>query len=285
MCASFDAYMPKPYQPPTGRIRTNRRSFEEVVRDLRYAIFAVVRCRPIGGDQFNATSLGSGFFVAPQIFVTCHHVINGVANPHQDGDHYQLVCSRDEAGGLFHTLQNVILNREVFLFPDVDLALLLGRGIRDQAFVSLDYSTWPVGKEIGVAGYPIPRLIVAEGQLRYDGLLFRVAKGVITSTYVTNLQTDQAVILERAPVIEVNFLFVPGNSGGPVFDAETGRVGGFVHGYTATKIRERIEHVTLLQDLPEGITGQYVENLNALYSVAIKMDRARPHLEKFGIGL
>jgi S1-C subfamily serine protease len=277
--------MSKPYRPPAGRIRCNRRSFEEVVRDLRYAVFAVVRHRPIGGSPFQSSALGSGFFVAPEIFLTCNHVINGVANPHQDGDHYQLVCSRDEAGGLCHTVQNVTLNQQVFLFPQADLALLTVRGIREQPFVALDYSSWPIGKEIGVAGYPIPRLMTVEGQLRYDALLFRVAKGVITSTYITNLQTDQAMVLERVSVIEVNFLFVPGNSGGPVFDGETGRVGGFVHGFTSTKIRERIEQVTFLSQLPAGIGSQYIENLNVLYSLAIKIERARPHLETFGVRL
>jgi hypothetical protein len=51
----------------------------------------------------------------------------------------------------------------------------------------------------------------------------------VTSTFNTQLTTENGV-LQNASVIEVNFLFVPGNSGGTVFDALTGRVGGYVEG-------------------------------------------------------
>jgi hypothetical protein len=91
--------------------------------------------------------------------------------------------------------------------------------------------------------------------------------------------------MQNMPVLEVNFLFVPGNSGGPVFDAETGRVAAFVHGYRTAKIRERVETVTMINPLPEGTSNTYVENVSALYSLAIKMERARPHLETNGVTL
>lgn len=278
--------MPKMYQPPAGRIPTNRRAFHEVVRDLRYAVFSVVRNRPLGGNQFQATALGSGFFVAPELFLTANHVLNDPQTPHQDGDYYLLV--RNEGPQVtVHAIANASLNDQVHCVAECDLALLVARGIGQQAYVSLDYDDWPVGKEIGVAGYPIPRLRAENNQLVYDGLLFRVAKGVATSTYISNLQTEAGQQMPGSFVVEVNFLFVPGNSGGPVFDAETGRVGGFVHGFTTTKVRERVEqaHPSVAQNLPAGVNPAYIENLNALYSLALRLGPSRAHLERLGAKL
>lgn len=279
--------MPQVYQPPTARLSTKRRSFEEVVRDIRYTVFSVIRLRPAANGTFDCTALGSGFFVSASIFLTCHHVVNSTVAPHQDGDSYRLVALTDSKGaGVQHHMNNVAVGQALHLFPACDLALFQPPNISPQPFVALDYSDQMIGKDIGVAGYPLAALAPApSGDLAYNGLIFRVARGVMTSAYFTNINQDQAMMLPDVPVLEVNFLFVPGNSGGPVFDAETGRVMAFVHGYTTAKIREKVEHVTMINPLPEGMNGTYIENLNALYSLAIKVDKVRPHLEGFGITL
>jgi Trypsin-like peptidase domain len=277
--------MLKPYQPPSGKINTKRRSFEEVVRDLRRAVFAVTRHRQVGEQEYRAWPLGTGFFVGPDIFITCNHVMNHPSNPHADGDTYRLVrMEHERGGGVVHQVTNIRAGENLFLYPDADFAVLRAPAVRDQAFAALDYGSWPIGKEIGVAGYPLPNLTIQDGQLRYDGLIFRVAKGVITSTYPQRgMQLDTGQVVSDVSIIEVNFLFVPGNSGGPVFDAETGRVGGFVQGYRTTKIREKVEQVTMLTDLPNGLGRQYVENLNALYSVGIRIECVRTIIENFGV--
>lgn len=92
-------------------------------------------------------------------------------------------------------------------------------------------------------------------------------------------------ILTDIPVIEVNFLFVAGNSGGPLFAAETGRAMGFVHGYHTQKIREKVETVTLIPTLPPGISGTYIDNQSALYSLGIALSRVRDYLDRFGVTL
>jgi len=277
--------MPKVYQPPTGRIRTDHRPFEEIVRDLRHAIFSVVRNRPVGGNQFQATPLGSGFFVSPEVLLTCAHVLDPATARHEDGDFYLLVRT-DSATATVHSIPSVKRGEQLHLFPDCDLGILVAGGLKGQAYAALDYNDWAVGKDIGVAGYPIPRLNVANGQLAYDGLIFRVARGIVTSTFKTQLTTDNGV-LPNVSVIEVNFLFVPGNSGGPVFDATTGRVGGYVECYTTTKIRERVEQANpqLAATLPQGLGAAYIENINALYSLGLKVDQCRAQLERFGVKL
>lgn len=245
----------------------------------------MVRHRDIGGGRVEAGALGSGFFVSPEVFLTCSHVISPQRSPHRDGDSYHLVSNITGTSGAIHPVGNVRVGENLHVFPDSDLGLLIAEARKDQPFAALDYGDFPIGKEIGVAGYPLSKLRVVDGKLSYDGLIFRVAKGVVTSTYTTTIQSDQGVQLPSVSIIEVNFLFVPGNSGGPVFDAETGRVGGFVHGYTTEKIRERVEEATLIEQLPEGMPRTYVENLNALYSIAIKLDVVREKLERFGVNL
>ena len=88
------------------------------------------------------------------------------------------------------------------------------------------------GEDIGVVGYPVPELRVVNGNLTLNGLVYRAAKGHVTGRYVASLD---ATLLD-IPIVEVNFLFVPGNSGGPVFSAETGRVIGFVSRYRTLRI-------------------------------------------------
>lgn len=206
------------------------------------------------------------------------------ANPHQDGDQYQLVNNLG-TGGSIHLVSNAIAQNNLHLFQEADLALLQVDGNQDRPYLPLEYGDTPVGTEIGVAGYPLPQLLVTNGTLRYDGLIFRVAKNVVTSTYRTNIPTDMGFLLTDVPIIEVNFLFVSGNSGGPLFLAETGRAIGFVHGYRTQKIREKVETVTLIPALPAGMSGTYIENQSALYSLGIGLSRVRVYLEQFGVTL
>ena len=84
-------------------------------------------------------------------------------------------------------------------------------------------------------------------------------------------------------VIEVNFLFVPGNSGGPVFDASTGAVFGYVHGFWDFKVKECGEETTLVQDLPWGLSNRYVRDVSGIYSLAIKLDTTAQALQQLGV--
>ena len=64
-----------------------------------------------------------------------------------------------------------------------------------------------------------------------------------------------------------------------------GRVFGFVHGFRAKKLREKVEDVTLIKELPDGVGKKYIENLNAVYSLAIKLEERTDHLEEHKITL
>lgn len=269
--------------PPTGKLKAKKgRSFHEIVFDMRYVVCSVIRRRPTPGSVMAAAkALGSGFFVARDVFLTCDHVMNSQADPHQPGDSYWLVSNLTGTSGTAYLIDNPQIGNEIHLFPNLDLAVLrVPNTPTTQPFVALEYGDVYEGQDIGVAGYPIPELHVVGGNIAFNAVIYRAARGHVTARYVVN---DGP--LQQVPYIEVNFLFVPGNSGGPVFSAETGRVLGFVRGFRAVKIRETVATVTMVQQLPLGIPNQYIENLNAIYSVAVKLDFIRSAIEGFGVTL
>jgi hypothetical protein len=79
-------------------------------------------------------------------------------------------------------------------------------------------------------------------------------------------------------------MFVSGNSGGPVFDPETGRVVGMVQGIQWFKIAEQLVTVNPgPNQLPLGVPPVYVAPVLAVYSRAVKLDCFRTVLDGFGI--
>lgn len=279
--------MAKPWQPPTARINTKTRHFSEVVRDMRYCVWSINRFRPDppGQDKrFTAWNLGSGFFVAPKVFLTCHHVVNSAKNAHQAGDRYQLVQSL-LANTATSTPQFIpVVGTDLHLFPDRDAAILQIEG-DDHPYVSLGYNDISAGQEIGVAGYPLPRLVIdPNGNLQLANLIYRVAKGVVTSTVTQSLTPASEPATGELNTIEVNFLFVPGNSGGPVFDAETGRVFAYVHGFMENQIVQRYCD-TNQENVTAGAPAKHIQSLHAVYSLGIRLDAMRTELDRFGATL
>lgn len=265
--------------PPTGRLKSKKR-FHEIVYDMRYVVCSVVRQRPMPGGM-GAKALGTGFFTARNIFLTCDHVMNNPGDPHQQGDSYLLVSNLTGTSGKTYMIPTPQVGNEINLFPNLDLAVLkVSTAPQDQPYVSLEYGDVYEGEDIGVVGYPLPELRAVNGNIAFDAVLYRAARGCVTARYIAN---DGALL--NVPLVEVNFLFVPGNSGGPVFSVDSGRVIGFVRGYRAIKIRETVAIATMIPQLPLGLGNQYIENLNAIYSVAVKLDFIRATIEGFGVSL
>jgi len=276
---------------PTGRLNfqvetgwkwwlRRQKDFHEIVGDYRHVVCSVIRQRPMQGGM-GALPLGTGFFVSRDIFITCDHVMNSPNAPHQPGDSYLLVASLTGNTGRIYPLQNPQIGQEINLFPNLDLAVLRVPGTpNDQPYAPLEYGDVHEGHGIGVVGYPLPALQVVSGNLAFNSVIYRAGRGCVTARYNAN---DGA--LQNVPCIEVNFLFVPGNSGGPVFSDKTGRVLGFVRGYRATKISETLATATMIPQLPLGFANQYVDSLSAVYSIAVKLDFVRATLEGFGVTL
>lgn len=270
---------------PTGRLSTKKREFTKVVADLRHAVFSVVRFRASQQQLglFEITVLGSGFFISPEVFITCWHVIDGPQSPHQAGDKYQLVANLG-ATPVSYPIGDI--GTDVHLFPDEDLAIVICKANKNQPYISVSYADIAVGTEIGVAGYPLAMLSTdASGNPDVKALVYRVAKGVATAVYRYNIDhKDGHPILDRE-VVEVNFMFVPGNSGGPVFEADTGRVVAFVKGFRSHKIQELAEQCFPTTQVPNGLSNTYLDAVHAVYSIGLTLERVRPRLEQHGVTL
>jgi trypsin-like peptidase len=148
--------MPKIWVP-AGRIPTKAREFERVAADVRHAVFSVNRFRPNAAGGYDVTPLGSGFFVSSEVFATCWHVIDPPSAPHQAGDVYNLVNNLDGTHGIVHQITGGV-GVDIHLYPDTDFAILISHSKADQAYLPISYADVPVGREIGVAGYPLAQL-------------------------------------------------------------------------------------------------------------------------------
>lgn len=271
---------------PVGKLSAKKREFKSIVADIRHAVFSVVRHRPIGNGQFQTIPLGSGFFVSPSVFATCWHVIDDPRNAHKADDKYTLINNLDGKNSFVYEITGGI-GTDIHLFPELDFAIILCRAARtDQPYLPIGYACLPVGAEIGVAGYPLPSIGVdANGAADVTGLVYRVAKGTATAVYRTNWNSGDGYPLVDTQVIEVNFFFVPGNSGGPIFDAETGRAFAYVKGLSTPKINEFIDTAHDGLALPQNMAKEYIAGIRAVYSVGLTLDRVRTQLEQFGVQL
>jgi len=126
--------------------------------------------------------------VSSQAFVTCWHVVDPPASPHQAGDTYRLVNNLG-THGIVHEI-NGGLGKDIHLYPGSDFAILISESKKDQAFLPISYAEIPNGLEIGVAGYPLAQLSTdSDGNLTLGGVVYRVAKGAATAVYKTDLDT------------------------------------------------------------------------------------------------
>ncbi len=271
--------------PPKGRLSLKARPFDQVVDDLRLTVFSIIRARPTGQpNQFAGGPLGSGFFVSQNVFLTCCHVMNNPRSPHQDGDNYILVSTMANRTAAGHNAKNVVANKDLFLYPEIDLALLKVSNVERHPFVALDWGEPRVGRDIGVVGYPLGKLNVdPQGQARFNEFIYRAARGTVTARYQSRINLASGVHTDLLQIIEVNFLFVPGNSGGPVFDASTGAVFGYVQGFRDFKVKECGEETTLTENLPWGLSRRYVRDVSGIYSLAVKLDTAALALQQLGV--
>ncbi len=266
--------------PPTGKLSTEPRDFKDIVADLRHVVFSVIRDRPNPAGGVTSFPMGTGFFVAPKLFITCDHVVNPVALPHATGDSYRLIANLTGTSATVHTLPTPEIGKEILQFPNLDLAVLRIDNIpADHPYAALSYDEIQLGEELGIVGYPFASLTTdPNGDLRLEGLIYRTAKGPVTGRYSGTLNPNAPDL----PVVEVNFMFVTGNSGGPAFDAITGRVIGMVQGVTWRGIAEE-QVQTGLQQLPLGLSPLYIARIHAIYSWAIKLDCFRTALEGLGV--
>lgn len=127
---------------PSGKLSTANRTFKEVVSDMRHVVFSVIRDRPNPAGGVNSLPMGTGFFVAKNIFVTCDHVISPQQMPHVPGDSYRLIANLTGQSASIHTVKTPEVGKDLIRFPNLDLAVLtVPDAPDDQPFVALLLAT------------------------------------------------------------------------------------------------------------------------------------------------
>ena len=250
----------------------------ESIKWLKRSVYSIARGRirdpanPV--DQVWVT-IGTGCVVAPNRMITACHVVNGPANnnpmtQHVAGDQYYLLRHDDEGNWHFRRFTPE-MNRTLFLYPDVDLAVLYleeefyQHGAVKDDFIRVDQNFHQIGTEVAVLGYPLVGLTFENrnvDQPKVGDILLRADTGIVNCRYRT------------APDVfryEFTMGFNPGNSGGPIFSPRTGMLLSIVHGYKAIPINRR-EHI-LTDDEKRSIAAVHfshdsiIEVVHGNYSV------------------
>jgi len=253
-------------------------SFSECVKWLKKSVYIIVRGRKTKIDEkesINWITLGSGFVAAPNRFLTAAHVINNPENgelaKHHDGDKYYLL-RHDDDNNWHCRIFEPKLNKEIFTYPDIDLAVIYLDNefyqIGDQIFadkndfIRISKDFLPIGSEVGVLGYPLCKLEFQERDMNkplIGNILLRADQGVVNCRYKTS-ETDY--------LYEFTLAFNPGNSGGPIFDVKTGKIISIVKGFKSIRINQREVEISeegakLLKTYKEKA---FIETENANYS-------------------
>lgn len=258
----------KKYNPKKGPKRPiNFTTPVECVRWIKKSVYLIARGRTQDASKPNEIiwiTIGTGCVVAPNRMITAAHVINDLKNNneigrHKEGDKYYLIRCDDE-GNWHYRFFTPKLNKSLFLFPDVDLAVIyleeefyqIGEQIlalKDD-YIRIGQKFRPIGTEMGVLGYPLCKLDFVDRNVNHPQLgniLLRVDTGVINTRYRVS---------EKICLYEFTIAFNPGNSGGPIFDWRTGQLISIVHGYKALPINMS-EHI--LTDEEKKSIRQYKE--------------------------
>jgi V8-like Glu-specific endopeptidase len=246
-------------------------TFAELVDFAKHCVYAVARLR-VDGQSISCTSLGTGFFVGKNRFMTCSHVINNPESngeKHVDGDMYCLI-RRDE-NGTWHQSPNLLLKNDETLFdyPDSDMAILYipdsfysnGNGgyfLHPEHYLPLSKKQVNIGTEVGVLGYPMQQIgFTPDSKLDISGIFIRGDMGIVNTRYYLNGQSEE----DKTHFYEFTMAFNPGNSGGPILDIRTGKVVAMVHAYKSIPIQLVIEVRTLYSvGLDVHNYKQYSEN-------------------------
>jgi hypothetical protein len=244
------------------------------------------------GDHWEWVTLGSGFLCGAGRFVTCAHVIEDphgtdIARQHFDSDRYALVSHDDEGNWQYYV---GAFRKDVSLFKDDDhdVAFLYlghdfyhapdGAVVRDEReYIRVGRSLSLIGSQVGVLGYPLVKLEFEGNDIQKPKLgdvILRADLGVVNARYAA--AADKVYY-------DYTMAFNPGNSGGPVFETETGRAIALVQGFKTINILTReVDVPTTLLPVKYQLET-YVTNVNASYSVGIALSPLEAILSRHGV--
>lgn len=158
------------------------KGFAQDARLIAKRVFPSVVMLDMRDDKNRPISLGSGFFVRPDVIVTNHHVIKGAANG------FAKIVGKTT---IFH-IEGVVGIDKVN-----DLALLKLTGVSGKPLILADISKIEVGQEVFAFGSP-------------KGLEGTVSPGIISGNSFREI--------ENGNLIQITAPISSGSSGGPVVD-------------------------------------------------------------------
>lgn len=224
--------------------------------ELYRSVFAILR---IQNNQ--AKIVGTGFVINmnPIYILTCNHVV-GDASELNNGQIIYAITKRSDNFAEFD-LRNITISylraRRVIKSPQFDLAILeIDPNENQQVYTSLDI---PHSIPLNLSFDPNDRIIGGSVEWLTTAsssdmtLTPRFFKGNLVTKYIADHgysfinatgQTVQQVI-NGASIIEVDKLFIPGSSGGPILNSESNRVIGYVHGFKYWPITQ----ISITQDV------------------------------------
>ena len=267
-------------------------SFETLYK----SVFAIMRM-----ENGQAMVVGTGFVIQtdPIRILTCHHVVSEALAENNSGVMYSITKRTDsfESFDLRNNEISFLRANKIIMKPEYDIAVLEIDAAENEAVSrKLDLENSPALEfDFGdrVIGAPIEWLsTAATGDLT---LTPRYFKAHLTTTYTTaqayrfiNRRKEQIEqVMDGISFLEVDKLFIPGASGSPILDSESGRVIGFVHGFKLWPVMTNAETqqaITLKIDGEEkGAELKYAPPLVASLSLGIDMKSVKPFFEEIEI--
>ncbi|MDT7835688.1 S1 family peptidase [Aquabacterium sp. OR-4] len=190
---------------------------------IKRSVVAVGAYDPLANPRFSFR--GTGFVVDDgQLLITNAHVL-----PELTGDQklaIQVGRVRLESGGQFdvRTLTLLAIDREH------DLALLRFSGAPLPAVVLAETEAVREGQAIGLMGFPIGG-VLGFSPVTHRGIVASITPIVLPPANARQLDAAAVARVRRGAfdILQLDATAYPGNSGGPVFDADTGQVHGVVN--------------------------------------------------------
>lgn len=212
--------------------------------NIKYSSTAIVgdNTKLSAGEKQSAYS-GSGFFITPNVVVTCSHIVKGASK-------IEIVYNNEIK------LSGVIIGRD----DASDLALIRVSGV--EAVVSplslANSSSMRQGSRVYAIGFPLPIIM---------GMQPKISDGLISST--AGLQGDLRMYQISAPV-------QPGNSGGPLLNEQAEVVGVVSASLNATKM---MEQGIIPQNVNFAVKSNNICNLINYYRLDVSFN-VLPHDDK-----
>ena len=257
----------------------------------KYSVYQITRIR-----NGQSVTMGTGFLAAKNRMITCAHCINNPEQPkepmahHKDGDVYCLL-QLDEDNNAHYAFIAPNMGAELFVYPVEDIAVIYlpdnfygADGDYYQhpdRFLELTSKRHGIGTDIVILGYPLEQLRFSdEGMPQIGSVLLRGDSGVVNTRYLTDGGDSTQI-----EIYQFTTPFIPGNSGGPIIDRNTGKVLGIVKGYISVPVRQVEDPIEELDGKGKAIVSMQKSIVKTTYSIGFSMANCAPFADEHGLTL